>query len=174
MDDDKEKHMAKRLMLVLLMLAVGIGGLWREGEARDATESANIALVRELYDSLMARGDVATGRRILAENFRDHDIPGLGTGGREELIQAVLGVRQAFPDIRPQLFELIAEGDMVAVRVEAAGTHTGVPFMGVPPAGRAIRWKEVHLFRLRDGRIVEHRGVFDLLSIMQQLGALPN
>jgi hypothetical protein len=36
-----------------------------------------------------------------------------------------------------------------------------------------MRWKELHIFRCRDGQIVEHRGVFDLLSILQQLGALP-
>ena len=62
---------------------------------------------------------------------------------------------------------------LVAVRIEAGGTHTGEPFGGIPASGKAIRWKEVHIFRCAAGQIVEHRGVFDLLGILQQLGALP-
>ncbi len=137
------------------------------------TIEANKQLVRRLYDVLHANGDVEAARAIVAPDYIDHDLPGLGSGGREELIQVVLGARAAFPDIQPELYELLAEGDLVAVRVEAAGTHTGAPFSGIPAAGARMRWKELHLFRCRDGQIVEHRGVFDMLSILQQLGALP-
>jgi steroid delta-isomerase-like uncharacterized protein len=137
------------------------------------TQEANKELVRRLYATLMAEGDTKSARSILAADYVDHDIPGLGAGGRDELIQAVLAVRASFPDVKPELYELLAEDDLVAVRVEAGGTHTGAPFNGIPAAGKAMRWKELHVFRCRDGQIVEHRGVFDLLSILQQLGALP-
>jgi predicted ester cyclase len=137
------------------------------------TQDGNKELVRRLYGGLMARGDVEAARAVLAAGYVDHDIPGLGRGGREELIQAVGAVRASFPDATPELYELVAEDDLVAVRVEASGTHTGAPFNGIPAAGNLIRWKELHIFRCRDGQIVEHRGVFDLLSILQQLGALP-
>ena len=111
---------------------------------------------------------------ILAEDYVDHSIPGLlGDGNREDLKAAVLQVRAAFPGIQPELYEILAEGDLVSVRVEAGGKHTGAPFNGIPAAGRAIRWKEIHIFRCRNGKIVEHWGVFDLLSILQQLGAIP-
>lgn len=133
----------------------------------------NKELVRALYGSLMAKGDTVAADGILAEDYVDHDIPGPFPGTRDGLKQAVLGVRAAFPDVTPELYELVAEDDLVAVRVEAGGTHTGEPFLGVPAAGASIRWKELHLFRCRDGRIVEHRGVFDLLAIMQQLGVVP-
>lgn len=133
----------------------------------------NKELVRRLYATLMATGDTETADEILAENYVDHDIPGPFPGDREGLKQAVIGVRAAFPDVQPELFEILAEDDLVAVRVEAGGTHTGEAFMGVPPSGATIRWKEMHVFRCRDGRIVEHRGVFDLLSILQQLGVVP-
>jgi predicted ester cyclase len=138
----------------------------------DAIEQ-NKELVRRLYATLMAEGDTRAADEILAEDYVDHDIPGPFPGDREGLKQAVMGVRSAFPDVKPELDEIVGEGDLVAVRVEAGGTHTGAPFMDVPPAGAPIRWKEMHVFRCRDGRIVEHRGVFDLMAIMQQLGALP-
>ncbi|MGE0229219.1 MAG: ester cyclase [Dehalococcoidia bacterium] len=138
----------------------------------DTTEE-NKDLVRRLYDVLHARGDAEAARALLAPDYVDHDIPGLGSGGREELIAAVLAVRGAFPDVQPELYELLAEEDLVAVRVEASATHTGAPFNGIPAAGARMRWKEIHIFRCRDSQIVEHRGVFDMLGILQQLGALP-
>jgi predicted ester cyclase len=68
----------------------------------------------------------------------------------------------------------VAEGDLVAVRITARGRHTGAPFPpGIAAAGRAIEWREQHIFRIEDGRIVEHWGVFDTLAILQQLGAMP-
>ena len=131
-------------------------------------------LVRRLYGGLMAKGDTAVAEEVLAEDYLDHDIPGVGEGGRQELIAAVLGVRAAVPDIAPTLGPVLAEGELVAVRIEAHGSHTGAPFPpGIPATGRSVTWKEVHIFRCADGRIVEHWGVFDLLGILQQLGAIP-
>jgi predicted ester cyclase/uncharacterized protein YndB with AHSA1/START domain len=135
---------------------------------------ANKELVRRLYGTLMAAGDTAAADTVLAMDYVDHDIPGhAGDGGRDELKAAVLGVRAAFPDIKPELYEMAADLDWVAVRVEASGTHSGTSFLGIQPSGKRMRWKEVHFFRCDNGRIVEHRGVFDLLSILQQLGAFP-
>lgn len=135
---------------------------------------ANKDLIRRLYSTLMAHGDTAAADEILAEDYVDHDVPGLpGDRGREELKAAVLGVRAAFPDVMPELHEMVAEGDSVSVRVEAGATHTGEAFIGIPPTGKAIRWSEMHIFRCGNGKIVEHWGVFDMLSILQQLGAVP-
>jgi predicted ester cyclase len=135
---------------------------------------ANKAVVRRLYDRLMASGDVAAAEEILADGYVDHSVPGLGEAGRGELIGAVQAVRAAFPDIAPTVDHAIAEGDLVAVRITARGHHTGAPFPpGIPAAGRAIEWREQHVYRIADGRIVEHWGVFDNLAILQQLGAVP-
>jgi predicted ester cyclase len=139
-----------------------------------AMADGNTELARRLYGGLMAEGDTAVADEVLAEDYLDHDIPGVGEGGRKELVAAVLAVRAAFPDIAPTLGPILAEGDLVAVRVQAHGTHTGAPFPpGIPATGKAITWKEVHVFRCADGRIAEHWGVFDMLGILQQLGAIP-
>jgi predicted ester cyclase len=134
----------------------------------------NKELVRRLYSGLMAMGDTAVAEEVLAEDYLDHDIPGVGEGGRKELVAAVLGVRAAIPDIAPTLAPMLAEDDLVAVRVEAHGSHTGAPFPpGIPATGKSISWKEVHVFRCAGGRIAEHWRVFDMLGILQQLGAIP-
>jgi len=139
-----------------------------------ATGDGNTELVRRLYGGLMAEGDTAVADDLLADDYLDHDIPGVGEGGRKELVAAVQAVRAAFPDIAPTLGPILADGDLVAVRVEAHGTHTGAPFPpGIPATGKAIAWKEVHIFRCASGRIAEHWGAFDMLGILQQLGAIP-
>jgi predicted ester cyclase len=133
-------------------------------------ETNNKSAVRKLYASLMAEGDTKKAFTILSENYIDHDIPGFnGTGSREDLKNAVMVVRAAFPDIKPTLCEMVEENNWVCVRVEAGGHHTGKAFMGIPSTGKAIRWKEIHLFRCDNNIIVEHRGVFDLMGIMHQL-----
>ena len=139
-----------------------------------ATEDGNKELVRRLYGGLMAGGDTAVADEVLAGDYVDHDIPGIGEGGKQELVAAVLAVRASFPDIAPTLGPILAEGDLVAVRVEARGTHTGAPLPpGIPATGRSMTWKEIHVFRCASGRIAEHWGVFGMLGILQQLGAIP-
>jgi predicted ester cyclase len=139
-----------------------------------ATADDNKELVERLYGGLMARGNTAAADEVLADDYLDHDIPGVGEGGRHELVTAVQAVRASLPDIAPHLGPILAEGDLVAVRVEARGTHTGAPFPpGIPATGKSVTWKEVHVFRCAGGRIAEHWGVFDMLGILQQLGALP-
>lgn len=134
--------------------------------------SKNKELVKKLYATLMAEGDTITANELLSPNYVDHDIPGLGKGGREELKMAVQGIRAAFPDIKPNLTEVFEENDWVTVRVEAGGHHSGTDFLGIPPSGKEINWKELHIFRCEDNLIVEHKGVFDMLSILHQLGAI--
>ena len=51
------------------------------------------------------------------------------------------------------------------------GTHEG-EFFGIAPTGRKIQFETVDVMRVRDGKIAEHRGVANLFSLMQQLGAL--
>jgi predicted ester cyclase len=134
----------------------------------------NKALVRRLYERLMANGDVSAAEEIIDERHVDHSLPGNVEGGRAELIGLVQGVRAAIPDIAPVVDQAVAEGDLVAVRVTAGGHHTGAPFPpGIPATGKTIEWREQHIFRVSGDRLVEHWGVFDNLSILQQLGAVP-
>ena len=63
----------------------------------------------------------------------------------------------------------IAEGDKVVARLTARGTHQGL-FRGIPPTGRVVTWTGIRIFRIAEGKIVEHWANWDDLSLLKQLG----
>jgi predicted ester cyclase len=79
-------------------------------------------------------------------------------------------LRTAFPDLHVRIDEQVAEGEKVVTRKTFLGTHGG-EFMGVPATARPVAFEVIDILTVRDGRISEHRVVFDQLSIRQQLTA---
>jgi steroid delta-isomerase-like uncharacterized protein len=92
-----------------------------------------------------------------------------GPAGYLEIIGMM---RSGFPDIQWTLEEMIAEGDKVAARFTMHGTHHG-SFFGVPPTGKKITVQAMNFYRLSGGQFVKERGQPDLLSLLQQIGAVP-
>lgn len=107
-----------------------------------------------------------------AADYRAHmsgvPVP-LDTAGWEGFMQAFT---TAFPDAKITIDQALAEGDTVASRWTITGTHQG-DFQGVPPTGRPIRMTGVDFSRIAGGKIAEHWAQFDILAVMQQIGALP-
>jgi len=79
----------------------------------------------------------------------------------------------AFPDLKITILDMIAEGDKVAFINNVTGTHTGGPYMGIPPTGKKIDCKNTRIVKIVDNKIVEFKGTSDLLNNLQQLGVLP-
>jgi len=67
---------------------------------------------------------------------------------------------------------LLAEGDMVAGKVTGYGTHEG-ELLGIPRTGKKIQMTGIVIWRIKNGKIVEHWGQNDTLGLLQQLGVLP-
>jgi len=78
----------------------------------------------------------------------------------------------AFPDAKHEVLQAHLEGEWATVVCTFKGTHKG-EFMGIPASGRTISFEVIHVDRVVDGRIVEHRGQFDSAGLMQQLTAPP-
>jgi steroid delta-isomerase-like uncharacterized protein len=81
-------------------------------------------------------------------------------------------LRDAFSNLRFELQETVAEGDTVIAAATMTGQHTGA-FNGIPPTGRPIAHKQVHIFTIADGQITSHRAVRDDLGLLRQLGWRP-
>lgn len=88
---------------------------------------------------------------------------------REQLKQVVGGFYKVFENISHRPEDLIAEGDRVVARTTDSATHIG-EFMGLAPTGKTVEFGELHLFRMKDGMIVEYWIQEDFLWMNQQLG----
>ncbi|MDP9482619.1 MAG: ester cyclase, partial [Chloroflexota bacterium] len=92
--------------------------------------------------------------------------------GKDAMTAALKRASAGLSDARMTIEDVIAEGDEVAVRLTSQAVQTG-PFMGLPPSGKPYEIQEIHIFRIRDGKVTEHWHQGDFLGMMTQLGALP-
>jgi predicted ester cyclase len=134
----------------------------------------NKAFVRRIYDELWNERKLEVADEVIAEGGVNYD-----TGlvplpfGPEEMKGTVRMITAAFPDNHHAVEEMIAEGEKVVARVTLTGTHEG-ELMGIPPTRRRIEVTEIHIYRLADGKAVEHRVGRDDMGAMRQLGVIPD
>jgi steroid delta-isomerase-like uncharacterized protein len=131
----------------------------------------NKRIVRRLVSEAQEQGNLAVVDEILADDFIDHTpLPGLPP--TRDGVRILFGaLKSAFPDLRVQISEQIAEDDKVVTRKTFLGTHGG-EFMGIPATGRSIAFEVVDILTFNDQKkIVEHRVILDNLALRQQLGA---
>jgi predicted ester cyclase len=136
------------------------------------TTEQNKAQFRRMYEEGLNGGILAVADELIDPDCLDHEIHPGGDRGPESIRALITMLRTAFPDLHFEIEELVAEGDTVAGRLTMTGTHEG-PLMGLPPTGHSVRQKSMHFVRFRDGKAVEHWGVRDDMSMMQQLGVVP-
>jgi steroid delta-isomerase-like uncharacterized protein len=134
------------------------------------TTTTNKTLVSRYYDEVLTQRNLALLDDLLAPDFASW-LPDGTRLGRDQYRDAVLASHQAFPDLVVEVLDQLAEGDKVATRWRATGTHRG-PFAGIPATGRPVRITAIHLHRVVDGKLTEHWEEIDLLRLMRQLGVL--
>jgi len=117
------------------------------------------------------KGNMAIFDELLAADFVDlTPLPGADST-REGWKQASQMEFTAFPDLRMELQEQIAEGDLVVNLLGGSGTHQG-DFMGIPATGKEVTAGNITIFRISGGKIIERRTVLDALGLMAQLGVV--
>jgi predicted ester cyclase len=132
---------------------------------------ANKALVRR-YRAVHNSNNLDALDEIVAKDIISHNsLPGLPPGleGGKMAHRAFL---EAFPDVQTTTEDLFAEGDKVVERYTARGTNKG-SFMGAPPTGKKFEASSMSIYRIADGKIVEHWGENDSMGLMMQLGLMP-
>jgi steroid delta-isomerase-like uncharacterized protein len=134
------------------------------------TTTANKALVTRYYDEVLNQRNLTVLDDLLAPDFVSW-LPDGTRLGRAEYGDAVRASHQAFPDLVVEVLDQLGEGDRVATRWRASGTHRG-PFAGIPATGRPVTITAMHLHRVADGRLTEHWEEIDLLRLLRQLGVL--
>jgi predicted ester cyclase len=133
------------------------------------TIEENKAFVQRFIDEVFNTGNTNA--------IADYCVPGsMMVGG---LTGQLIGIRTAFPDSRFTVDEMVAEADKVVVRITMRGTNTGplvgLPAFGklerpVPPTGKRVMGTSVHLYTIKDSRIVSMVAEIDQIGLLQQLG----
>ena len=130
-------------------------------------------VVRRLEEAWEAN-DLATVDALLAPDLVSHDSPPGAPQGREGAKAAHQMAMTSFPDRSMTIEDVVGDGDRVAVRTTIRGTNTGgLPWMGVPPNGKQVEIESISIYRVANGKIVEHWGQNDVGRLMMQLGVAP-
>ena len=129
----------------------------------------NKVIVRRFYEEVINQKHLAVLEELYGDSYVSHDLPSDPTA----LKGFISGFHAAFPDGQVTIDHLIAEGDTVALRGTFRGTQTG-QFQDITPTGKTVTVPAQDMYRLSEGKIVEHWGGPNLLRLLQQLGAIPS
>jgi steroid delta-isomerase-like uncharacterized protein len=155
-----------RFALLLLALSVAICG----PVMADDIEARNKAVARSFFEDVLDQGKLEDYAKSHAPDFVAN-----GEGHKaslEEDMAAAREQRKALPDMRVKVNNIVAEGDLVSVYWTASGTNTAAGW-GIPATGKSVSVHGMTLFRFERGLIQEEWSVFNMYSIMKQLGLLP-
>ena len=134
------------------------------------SSSTNKSVYRRFIEEVANRGNFAMADELLADNVVEYEqLPeGLPPNG-EGIRQLFRMLRTAFPDFNITIEDLLNDGDKVIARVTLRGTHRG-DLMGLRPTGRKVAYEAIDISRIVDGKMAEHWGIPDYLTLFRQLG----
>jgi predicted ester cyclase len=133
--------------------------------------AGNGAVVKAFYDQ-WNRGDIDFDK-LFREDVTNHQPNTDPATGLQRFRQAVTGVMAAVPDSNWTTLNLVECDDMVICHNRWSGTYGGTVFRGVPTsAGHRFAVEHIHIYRMVDHQIAEHRVVRDDLGMLMQIGAI--
>jgi steroid delta-isomerase-like uncharacterized protein len=131
----------------------------------------NKDFTRRFYEECWNQGKTERVDQYVAKDcrYRDPVFPSLAPGV-ESLKRHITMCRNAFPDLRFSLDDMIAERDEVVVHWTANGTQEG-QFLGVAPTRKTATVGGTSIYRIKNQKIVEQAADWNLLTLLEQLGA---
>ena len=135
------------------------------------TTEQNKAIVVRFNKECLEQGNIDSMKELLAADVINHSasegMPG-GFASFHYFINEVL--RKGFPDLKVEIAEQAAEGDLVTSRKSITGKHTGEIF-GIPPSNKAVEIKVIDIIRLHDGKYVEHWGQSNFSEVISLISS---
>jgi lactoylglutathione lyase len=138
--------------------------------------AGNLASAREVVEELFRRGaagDASVMDELIAEDMVNH---AAGLQGREGWKQILAIIRRDLGDTTVEHHHFVGDGDIVAHHMTMHGQHQAstMPLLdGIPVTGEPVAWTYIHLWRVANGKIVEHWACRDDVGLLRQVGAWP-
>ncbi|MGF7032288.1 putative ester cyclase [Paenibacillus mucilaginosus] len=126
-------------------------------------EERNVETVRAFIEAFWNRSEFECVDRFLSTDYQE-----LSYQSKDGLKKFAATILEAFPDKRYTIEEIMGQGDIVLVRMTVKGTHQGI-FFGTAPQGRRIDVTLYRRYRVVDGRITEHRGWIDMVTMWHHI-----
>lgn len=131
-------------------------------------------MVERYTEEMWNQGRAETADELFAPDYvtDNADTPGRPEGPRG-IMQYILLLRAALPDLHGVVHEVVAEGNRIAARFTITGTHAGAPLLGIAPTGNRVTYHGFGIFHVERGKFARSYVLFDRLGLLTQLGALP-
>jgi predicted ester cyclase len=129
----------------------------------------NLAFVRNMEEDFFNRRDVTAVDRYVSPAYTLRTAEEGSPSGREAIKAYIAAYLDGFPDLHISIDQLLAVGDKVVGVFTFTGTHTG-PLFGVAPTGRTISVRQIAIYRMESGQVVDEWEISDQLGLMQQIG----
>jgi predicted ester cyclase len=131
----------------------------------------NKRITRSVLEQLFENGNLEAADDLIHPDFVNHEAPPDNPQGPEGLKETVSWLRGLWGPMRAEIEDEICEDDKVVARVTMHGHHVG-EFLGKPPTGKEYAAEQIHIWRLKDGKVIEHWSVRDDLGQALQLGLI--
>jgi predicted ester cyclase len=171
-----------RLVVVMLVcIAIGVAAGYRLALTKQHNRlERNKALARiaeeEVYSGRNSEAAIKVAREIFANDYVSHDWTGDSTGGLAGFEMGIAANRADYPDWTEKVESMVAEGDLVAVRILSSGTQArdlaAVPHImpAIPNKHRFVRFPEMEIFKVSNGKLAEQWDISDGWDANAQAG----
>ena len=135
-------------------------------------QEQNKQLVRQFFEASDQQDAEMMDQLVSSTNYSLHfsGMPPMNWNTNKE--QFLAPFNKAFPDLRRNIVDMVAEGDKVAVSINVTGTYKG-EFQGIPATGKQVSFTAMDILTIIDGKITEEWATADMMGLMQQIGAIP-
>jgi hypothetical protein len=133
------------------------------------SEDNNVAVVRRFIEDFWNTKNFSLADELIHADHTSPSLPMLPTGpeGIKLIGTIVTGI---FTGFHRELQDIFATGDKVAARWENSGVHTGT-YMNIPGTGKSVRWWELGIFWMQDGKILKSWYRPDEVGLVKELAA---
>lgn len=154
------KGFAPQLIILLFLSSC------KSKASKEPDVHSNKDIVRNFFEETYEKKNYQYVRDFFAADYFEHRIGGARTN--EECIDIIKGAENIFPDLSIKIEDIIAENDLVAVRLTFNATHKDV-FLGIKATDKNITWEAMEFFRIKDGKVTLTWGSWPLHDMVTLL-----